>query len=348
MKGYFRRGSLFFMFLLLSSPTVLWGNEGKISGYFFGDYYYVLKSYDAGLENRNGFQYRRVYFTYDRELSDTLSTRVRLEMSNQSFPTARATSSKMEPFLKHGYLRWKRPQWRTNIYLGLSGTPALQNVDKVWGYRSIAKTALDLHKIAGSTDFGVALQGDVDKSKKVSYHLMFANGMGTKTEIDKNKKIAFSLAVKPVTGVILEGYADLENAVDLGRWYTLQGLLGYQQEQFRFGIQLATQTRQREDKDDLNILVGSVFGAAQLVEKKVWAFARFDRLFESNPDAKKISYIPFDDAAAPNMILVGLDWAPIDAFHIMPNLAFVFYDEPDNGAKPDATIMPRLTALFRF
>ena len=347
MKRYFLRGILPFVCLLLSNPTALWGDAGKISGYFFGDYYYVLQSHEADIEGRNGFQYRRVYFTYNKELSDTLSTRFRLEMSSQSFPPDRKTSSKIEPFLKHGYLKWKRPQWRTNIYLGLSGTPALQNVGKVWGYRSMAKTALHLHKLTSSTDFGVALQGDVDKSKKVSYHLMFANGMSTKTEIDKNKKIAFSLAARPVTGFIVEGYADLENAVDLGRWYTLQGLLGYQQEQLRVGVQLANQTRQREDKDDLNFLVSSVFGAAQLIEKKVWAFARFDRLFDPSP-APNSGYIRFDGTAAPNTIIAGLDWTPFEAFHIMPNLVFVFYDEPDKGTKSDATIMPRLTALFRF
>ena len=333
--------------LLLSSPSGLWGNEGKISGYFFGDYYYVLKSHEAGLENRNGFQYRRVYFTYDKGLSDTLSTRIRLEMNSQSFPTARQTSSKIEPFLKHGYLRWKRPQWRTNIYLGLFGTPTLQNVDKVWGYRIIAKTALDLHKIGSSTDFGVALQGDVNKSKSISYHLMLANGMSTKTEIDGNKKIALSLAAKPVTGVIIEGYADLENAVDRGKRYTLQGVLGYQQEHFRFGVQLANQTRQQEGGEDLNILVSSTFSAVQVIEKKVWAFARFDRLFDPSP-AANTGYIHFDDTAAPNMILAGLDWAPTETFRIMPHLVFIFYDEPDNGTKPDETIMPRLTAFFRF
>lgn len=349
MKRYFRRGILFLITCLLLSPAaVLWGNEGRISGLFFGDYYYVLQSHDAGPESRHGFQYRRVYFDYDKDLSDTFSTRFRLEMNSQSFPAARETSSKMEPFLKNGYLRWKQSKWRTNVYLGLLGTPTWKNVEKIWGYRSVAKTVIDLHKIGSSTDFGIASQGDIDKSKKISYHLMFANGMGTKTEIDKNKKIAFSLAAKPVTGVIIEGYADLENAVDRGRWYTLQGFLGYQQEQFRFGVQLANQTRQREGEEDRNILVGSTFGTVQLVEKKVWAFARFDRLFEANPEAKKIAYIPVDDTAAPNMILVGLDWAPIEAFHIMPNLVFVFYDKPDNGAKPSETIMPRLTAFFRF
>ena len=348
MKRYFPLGIVLFVCLLLSSSSVLWAAEGRISGYFFGDYYYVLKSHDAGLENRNGFQYRRVYFTYDKDLSDTFSMRFRFEMSGKSFPADRGDSTKIEPFLKHGYLQWKRPQWRTNIYLGISSNPTWQNVERIWGYRSVARTVIDMHKMGNGSDFGVALKGNIDKSKKVSYHLIFANGMSTSAEIDSNKKIALSLAAKPVKGFIIEGYADLENAADRGRWYTLQGLLGYQGEQFRLGLQFANQTRQPEDAEDSNILVSSVFGSTQLVEKKVWAFARLDRLFDPTPSPTKVVYIPFDGTAAPNMILVGLDWTPIEAFHIMPNLVFVFYDEPDNGAKPDATIMPRLTAFFRF
>lgn len=344
MKNYFLRGILLLMCLLLSSPAVLWGDAGKISGYFFGDYYYVLKSHDTELDNRNGFQYRRIYFNYDKDLSDAFSMRFRFEMNGAAFPTDR---QKIEPYLKNGYLRWKKPEWRTNIYVGLTGNPTWKSVERLWGYRPVTETPLHLHKMGNGSDFGVALQGDVDKSKKVSYHLIVANGTSTSAEIDKNKKIAFSLAVKPTKGFILEGYADLENAVDRGRWYTLQGFLGYQREQFRVGVQLANQAREREDKDDLNILVSSVFGAAQLLEKKVWAFARFDRLSEPSPAANK-GYIRFDSTAAPNMILVGLDWKPTEVLNIMPNLVFVFYDEPDNGTKPDVTIMPRLTAFFRF
>ncbi|MCG9132951.1 hypothetical protein J5I95_14835 [Candidatus Poribacteria bacterium] len=334
--------------LLLSSFSVAWGNTQKISGYFLGDYYYVPRSHHGELEERNGFQYRRVYFTYDKGLSSEFSTRFRLEMNGKSFPTARQATSKLEPFLKHGYLKWEPSGWRTNIYFGLSGTPTWRNVEKVWGYRSVAKTVLDLQKMGSSADFGVALQGDIDASNLISYHLMIANGTGTRAEIDKNKKISFSLAAKPITGVTLEGYIDRENAADLGKWHTLQGFLGYQQERFRFGIQLANQTRQQADVDTLNILASSVFGAVQLLEKKVWAFARFDRLFDPNPNAETIPYIPFDNTARSNMILVGLDWAPTEAVHIIPNLIFVFYDKPDNIDKPDETIMPRLTVFFTF
>ena len=348
MVKYFRIDILLFISLLLSSPSVASENKEKISGYFFGDYYYVLKSHDGRLEERNGFQYRRVYFTYEKDLPAELSMRFRLEMNGKSFPTARQTASKLEPYLKHGYLKWKPFGWRTNIYFGLSGAPIWRNVEKVWGYRSVAKTVIDLHKMGSSVDFGVGLQGDIDVSKKISYHLMIANGTGTLAEIDKNKKISFSLAAKPVAGVTLEGYADLENAADRGKWSTVQGFLGYQRERFRFGIQLTNQTRQQADADNLNILASSVFGAVQLLKKKVSVFARFDRLFDPNPNAEIISYIPFDDTARSNMILVGLDWTPTDAVHIIPNLVFVFYDKPDNIDKPGETIMPRLTAFFRF
>ena len=38
----------------------------------FGDYYYVLAHHDETVEGNNGFWLRRVYFTYDNTLSDTL------------------------------------------------------------------------------------------------------------------------------------------------------------------------------------------------------------------------------------------------------------------------------------
>ncbi len=343
---------MLFIGLLLSSPSVVWAlaseSKGEISGYFFGDYYYVLKSHDDKLEERNGFQYRRVYFTYEKDLSAELSMRFRLEMNGKTFATTRQTASKLEPYLKHGYLKWKPSKWRTSVHFLLSGAPTWRTVEQVWGYRSVAKTILDLHKMGSSADFGVGLQGDIDVSKRISYHLMIANGTGTRAEIDKNKKIYFALAAKPVAGVTLEGYVDLENAVDRGKWSTVQGFLGYQRERFRFGIQLANQTRQQADAEDLNILASSVFGAVQLLEKKMWVFARFDRLFDPNPNAETIPYIPFDNTTRSNMILVGLDWTPTEAVHIIPNLVFVFYDKPDNIDKPSETIMPRLTVFFPF
>ncbi len=75
--------------------------EGKVSGYFIGDYYYVADSHDEALKNENGFQFRRIYMQYDTALDDAFSVRLRFEMNSASFPEEK---KKLEPFVKHGYL----------------------------------------------------------------------------------------------------------------------------------------------------------------------------------------------------------------------------------------------------
>jgi hypothetical protein len=43
------------------------GAEGKLKGYMFGDYYYIASGPD---KKENGFQFRRVYLTYDMKWND--------------------------------------------------------------------------------------------------------------------------------------------------------------------------------------------------------------------------------------------------------------------------------------
>ena len=341
-----RCGSLWLLLLFGWHSVALADN---ISGYFFGDYYYVANSHDTALENRSGFQYRRIYFTYDNALSDDLSTRLRLEMNSPSFPTAFKEKKRLEPFVKHAYLQWKNPAWRTASYFGLSGTPTWANIEKVWGYRHVVKTLLDLQKLAGSTDFGVAIKGNIDEGKKLSYNLMVANGMGTSGEIDQNKKIYLSVAARPINGVIAEAYVDAGDTEGGFNQRTVQGFLGYQHDFYRLGLQVANQTREQDgNAENLNLSGMSAFTAAQVMAEKLWGFARFDRMFSANPDGERISYSPYSDTAKSNTIIIGLDWKVIKDLNIIPNLFLVFYDQPDIGDKPDTDIMPRLTAYFRF
>ena len=346
LESHLWRGVSFSLLLLLGWHSG--ARADNISGYFFGDYYYAAKSHDSALKNRSGFQYRRIYFTYDKAMSDEFSTRLRLEMNSPSFPTANE-KKRLEPFVKHAYLQWKNPAWRTRSYFGLSGTPTWANIEKVWGYRHVAKTLLDLQKLAGSTDFGAAIKGNVDAGKKLSYHLMIANGMGTSGEIDHNKKVYLSMAARPIKSVVAEAYVDVGDTEGGHNQRTLQGFLGYQRDIFRIGLQAAYQTREQDDNtDNLNLSGISVFAAAQIMTNRIWGFARFDRMFSANPDGERISYTPYSDTAKSNTIIVGLDWKVIKDLNIIPNLFLVFYDKPDAGDKPNTDIMPRLTAFFRF
>ena len=315
----------------------------EFSGYMFGDYYYVVKNHKEDLEGRNGFWYRRIYLTADRDLDDEFSVRLRMEFNS---PGDFESKDKMSPIAKDAYISWKRNSH--SIIFGLSPTPNFSLIEKVWGYRSVEMTPLDLQKFASSRDFGITFKGTVGKSKKVSYNLMFANGNGTSSEIDKGKSVLFSFSAKNAAGWIAEGYVDWNDRPGGNRWYTLQGFLGFQGKSFRTGFQFARQTRRDgASGEDDNLEIASIFAAGKL-STSVSVFARFDRNFDPNPSGAKISYIPFDPTACSNFIVAGLDFLIAKDVHIIPNAEIVLYDENDSGTKPDTDLIPRITAYFRF
>ncbi len=324
--------------------------EGKVSGYMFGDYYYILANHNQELEDKdmNGFQFRRIYFAYDKAITESFSSRLRLEMNNAG---DFETKAKMTPVVKDAYLKWKAvcpllPNDKSELIVGISPTPTWSVVEKVWGYRSVEKTPMDLQKFGSSRDFGVAVK--VKPVDKLNVHLMVANGASNSSEKDKYKKFLLSLGLAPAENIIVEVYGDLDTRADSAHRYTLQGFAAYQAEKGRVGVQFVRQTRQKKDADDTNLEILSVFAVAKLMEK-VSAFARFDHMFDANESGEGISYIPFDKTAKANFIVAGLDLAPDKNIHIMPNVEIVIYSEPDGGGDtPDTDIIPRLTCYFKF
>ena len=317
-------------------------DSGKISGYMFGDYYYVLTNHDKSLEGANGFWLRRVYLTYDKGLSDEFSARLRFEMNTAGDFTSK---SNMTPFIKDAYLKWNKGNH--SILLGISPTPTWEVIEKVWGYRSVEKTPLDLQKFGSSRDFGIAFQGNLDANKKIGYHLMLANGNSTSSEDNKGKKVLLALNSKASDNIIVEGYADFEERPGETNRYTLQGFAAYQAKKGRIGVQFVHQNRQVAGADDMTLQIASVFGAAQL-SPKVWGFARVDRALDPNPDGAKISYIPFDNTVKSTFLLAGIDFRPAENVFLMPNMEVVLYSDNDAGASPDSDVIPRFTFYYKF
>ncbi len=331
---------IFLSTIMLCTSLGLAQKKGvKISGYMFGDFYWVAANHHSDLVDRTGFWFRRIYLTFDYGISDDFSTRLRFEMSS---PGDFTTSAKMSPSVKDAYLKWKISSHA--IVFGLSGTPTWGIIEKLWGYRSVEKTPLDLQKGFGSSrDLGIALKGTFDEDKSVYYHFMLGNGHGTKSEVNKQKKIFLSLGYnrKPL---VVEGYADWgDSPGENNSIYTLQGFAAYKTDLWRAGIQFAQQTRQMgTGSADLNLKIASIF-AAYKISEKVSIFGRFDHMFEPNPKGESISYIPFSDTAKSNFIVGGVDITPVKNVHIIPNVEAVLYS---GGGDPDADIIPRLTVFY--
>jgi hypothetical protein len=299
--------------------------EGKLKGYMFGDYYYIASGAE---EKQNGFQFRRIYLTYNMKWDDAYSGRLRLEAKDAGF----GETGKMEPFVKHAYLRYKKGG--KSVYAGLSGTPTFNVSERIWSYRSISKTIMDLHKIGSSADLGVALHGRADAEGKLNYQLMLGNGPGQSAEVDNDKKIYGLLHLKPAGDFEATVYLDWEGQPGGQDRLTIAGFIGTAGNRFRGGLEGFQRTNKKQAAgDDVQVRGVSAFGAGKMNEKTK-VFARVD------------FYDPSDKAGDDREYLVigGIDLALAEGVHLMPNLVATAYQD----SNADTEVIPRATLYFKF
>ena len=345
-------GILGALLLIWATTTFAQSNQnknGQISGVLFSDYYWVAANHDDNLVGENGFWFRRVYLTYDRQLTDSFPTRFRLEGSS---PGDFNSSSKITPVIKDLYLRWQNEQHQ--IEAGISSTPTWGLVEDVWGYRSVEKSPLDLHGFASSRDIGLSFEGELDDAGRLDYHFMIGNGNSNKSEFNKGKKFMFSLAYQLTDHWVVEGYVDYNDNTGQQDSRTVQGFLGYQSDELNVGALFASQMRENAtdfttgNLTDLNLEIASVFANFTLSEK-AGGFLRLDHTFDPIPGVDDNAYFPISNQAASTVLIAGLDFTLDHEIHLMPNIEAAFYNESElTGVTPDADLIPRLTLAYRF
>ena len=323
------------------SPEPPQNRAVRVSGYAFGDYYWMSENHNQNLEGRNGFWIRRAYLTFDKHLNDAIDMRLRFEMNSAGDFT---TKKKLTPFIKDAWIRWKY-SGNHRALVGIQPSPTKEVLEKFWGYRSLEKTLLDLQKWGNSRDFGVGFDGNIDSQNKLRYHFMLGNGSGDSSDINSGKKTLLSLAYYPSDNFILEFYSDYENLPDSSHRRTLQGFVGYQKDWGRLGVQYARQIR--TGNSDLALDSISVFGVYNL-SPRANLIGRYDRMFDPNPDGERISFIPFNPEASFNFFLAGLDFKVSEEFSFIPNVEVVRYDKMKSGPRPNSDLIPRLTFYYRF
>lgn len=125
------------LFLVLATGVFLplTTAAGEIKGYMFGDYYYVVNHHNPQIKDRNGFWFRRIYFTYDNNLNEKIKMRLRFEMNSAGDFTS---NEKLKAAVKDAYLSYKTKGQQ--IMFGIVSTPTWgHNIEKIWGYRSLKK-----------------------------------------------------------------------------------------------------------------------------------------------------------------------------------------------------------------
>lgn len=339
----------FILTMILSIPSTYAQDHtslpGSFSGTVYSDYYWVAQNHDESIVNENGVWFRRIYFTYNRDIASGFSTRLRLEMDSDGSFSDQAM--KMTPVVKDAYLKWKKEEHE--IVAGISGTPTWGMIEDVWSYRSVEKSPLDLFGMGSSRDLGLSFKGSLLPEGPLNYHFMLGNGNSNRAnEINKGKKWMLSLGYELSEDLLVEIYGDYDDRIGSNDRYTLQLFGAYEAETFSLGALFARQTRQNEmPAGDLDVQLASVFSHFDIAGK-TRGFLRIDHAFDGIPGTDDNDYLPISSAASSTFFTSGIDYIMAEDIHLQPNVEMVIYGEDVNGITPDTDIIPRITLAYRF
>ncbi len=322
--------------LLALGPRPALAYSWLTSGFLaFGDLYSVPSNHLPEGDGATGLVLRRAYLTFDGDFSESLDGRFRLEL-NQS---GEFETYLLELQIKDLFLRWR---WKEQaITVGLSPTPTFDFIESQWGKRYLMRTPMDLQG-EPSRDVGVAFAGPLGASA-LNYRLKVGTGADFGGESSEVSKVMLALDWPVDDRWMLEFYTDYEGLTGSDDEFTLQGFVGYQADQWRFGAQYSNQ--ERGDEPDLEL--ASAYAVREL-SSRMDLIGRVDRIIEPSPRGNNISYIPFDPTAPATLWLAGVEFRHGAHFRWTPNVIYIRYGENDAGEIPKSDLHLRLTAFIDF
>lgn len=210
----------FTLAVLLSCVGTLLAQEksaapaGKFSGLMFGDYYYnVQRDPNLGSQSNvatpgttavQGFQFRRIYLTYDNDIAEQFASRFRIEAEQG----VNISNGKIGVVVRDAYLRWKNIFAGSDLIFGIQPPPTYDISDAFWGYRSLEKTLMDLRGIYAPRDIGVSLKGKLVPSGILNYWLMIGKNSVSSSVPSKYNRYSIHLHIRPSSNLLATIYAD--------------------------------------------------------------------------------------------------------------------------------------------
>lgn len=336
----------------------------KFSGYMFGDYFYKTSADPniallpnvavPGAEDLNGFQFRRIYLTFDDTISDKFSARFRLEADQASL----ASNGKISVFVKDAYLQWKNVFNNHDFIFGMQPTPAYEVSEAAWAYRSLEKTIMDLRGSVPSRDIAASLKGRLGSGGKFDYWVMLGNGSGNTPETDKFKRLYFQLHWKPTEKFQATFYQDYRALPDItnpndsagflsNNSYTTAWFVNYGiKDQYGLGYEGFFTKQQNGNKSGSEAPFR--LGDKTTTGHSVWGWYNFNPIV--GVVGRYDMYEPNTDSNGDkrDLFIASLVLKPHKNVFIMPNLEFEKYQDLPTGASIKNSVVPRITFYYIF
>lgn len=160
----------------------------QFSGQIFAHYRWNTSGTGA-TENFNSFALKRWYFTVKSSLSEDLDFRGTTDVRT-------VEGNGLTPFVKYAYLDWS-VQPGLSLRAGVHQTGWQNYVNKVWGYRGVAKTMAQYQGHVSMADLGATLTADLP-SNFGQAAVGILNGTGYRNlETDQFKDLTGQLRLTP-------------------------------------------------------------------------------------------------------------------------------------------------------
>lgn len=301
----------------------------KLSGSSFFEYYYNVSNSQINKKDMQGFQFRRIYFTTDFDVTKKLSARFRVESDGINFKDEK----KFSAYMKDVYFQYKTNN--TQILGGLIPTPSIEIEEFYWGYRSIEKVQSDLRGFVATRDLGVSVKYD-NPTSSLKWVAMVGNNSSHGEETDKYKRLYLHTNYNFSDYLITSLDFSFANGSAIKNYYlTRIGLFfpKFINKKFRGGITIINSLKEENSGEIVKSLATSIFSNYTLNEK-LRTFLRFD-LFEVN--TKKMNDMEYT-------LIGGLDFIIEKNLSLIPNVIYNVYENPNKES--DLTL--RLTASYNF
>ncbi|MCX6155859.1 MAG: hypothetical protein NT007_17065 [Candidatus Kapabacteria bacterium] len=344
-------------------------NVGRDAGFSSFKKTAAINGYGSQEANAYGFAFRRIQFTWDHIINESLSSRFRLETdgkatSNDGIFTN--SSNTVQPgnlttYIKDAYIKYT-PINALEIQVGLITTLSYENAEANWGYRCIEKTFSDLRKLVGTRDLGMLVKYKFDDKANYIAGLEYGNGFDNYISAESNvfKRFSANFTAKPFDNFTTSIYYE-QNWMDknldyknIGYFagYNLKGVftLGaefwYQMQAYGNTYKIDTINNNTEAKNQMGF---SIFGNVIIIPELALV-VRFDNFDPNTINTEtKIKQSTGDSR---NYIMGGLDWKITPNLSLIPNVQYETYQTWKDAAGKETTYKPsvnaRFTVFYRF
>jgi len=286
-----------FIILVLSSYSA---ENLKFSGLGYFEYSY---SNEKNITASNSFEFNRIYFTFEKKMSDKLSYKFQTDVGRKS------DDGRLEVYIKNAKVDYKTDFGK--FVIGLQGMNLFSIQEKTWGYRSIEKSAMDKNKFASSAAMGL---GYYNAFNDLYFSVLVTNGAGyKKPEDDPFKKLSANINYGPSKlnskdGINIGGsftFEPYDNDSETESVFVTSVYAGYAKSKIRVGAEW-DQLINSIENDPTQIL--SLYSNIA-IHNKVHLYGKIDLL--TNTDYRN------------DYVIIGLAYSPEKGLRVMPNIRYI-------------------------